>query len=77
MFYLRASLSISCKKIQKLVACRKLLLSQRKLTHNVVTTSMTVRLTWTTMSRYFSVNLFTIWLKDTNIAVGRVTWYKR
>ena len=44
-----------------------------KMAHNVARTSMTVRLTWMTMSRNSSVNLFTIWLKKINIAVGRFT----
>ena len=44
-----------------------------KSTHNVARTSMTVRLTWTTMSRYSSVKRFTIWLKKISIAVGRFT----
>ena len=47
-----------------------------KNTHNVAKTSMTVRLTSMTMSRYCSVNRFTIWLKKMSIAVGRFTWHK-
>ena len=42
-------------------------------TYKVARTSMTVRLTWTTMSRYSSVKRFTIWLKKISIAVGRFT----
>ena len=29
------------------------------------------------MSKYWSVNLFTIWLTKINIAVGKVTWHEK
>ena len=42
-------------------------------TYNVARTSMTVRLTWITMVRYWLVNMLIIWLRNSNIPVGRVT----
>ena len=41
--------------------------------HNVARTSMTVRLTWMTIVRNWSVNMLIIWLRNIKIPVGRVT----
>ena len=46
-------------------------------THKVERTRRTVRLTWTTMVMYWSVNVLIIWLRNINMQVGRVTWSKR
>ena len=42
-------------------------------THKVARTSITVRLTWTTMVRNWSVNMLISWLRNISIPVGRVT----
>ena len=42
-------------------------------THKVERTSMTVRLTWTTMVTYWSVKVLIIWLRNISMQVGRVT----
>ena len=44
-----------------------------KITYNVAITSIAVRLTWTTISKYSSMKLLIIWLTNVNIAVGSVT----
>ena len=44
-----------------------------KITYNVAITSIAVRLTWTTISKYSSMKLLIIWLTYVNIAVGSVT----
>ena len=43
-------------------------------THKVERTRSTVRLTWTTMVRNWSVNMLISWLRNISIPVGRVTW---
>ena len=43
-------------------------------TYKVARTSITVRLTWTTMVRNWSVNMLISWLRNISIPVGRVTW---
>ena len=47
-----------------------------KYTHNVAITSKAVKLTWMTMSKYSSMNLFIIWLTKINVVVGRFTWHE-
>ena len=42
-------------------------------TYKVARTSMTVRLTWMTIVRNWSVNMLIIWLRNIKIPVGRVT----
>ena len=42
-------------------------------TYKVERTSITVRLTWTTMVTYWSVKLLIIWLRNISMQVGRVT----
>ena len=51
-----------------------LLLTQLSSTYKVARTSITVRLTWTTMVRNWSVNMLISWLRNISIPVGRVTW---
>ena len=43
-------------------------------TYKVARTSITVRLTWTTMVRNWSVNMLISWLRNISIPVGKVTW---
>ena len=49
--------------------------SQLSSTYKVARTSITVRLTWTTMVRNWSVNMLISWLRNISIPVGRVTWW--
>ena len=43
-------------------------------TYKVAKTSITVRLTWTTIVRNWSVNMLISWLRNISIPVGKVTW---
>ena len=49
----------------------------QKSTHKVARTSITVSLTWITMSRYFPLKRFTIPHKKISMAVGRFTWQRK
>ena len=51
-----------------------ILLTQLNSTYKVARTSITVRLTWITMVRNWSVNMLISWLRNISIPVGRVTW---
>ena len=51
------------------------LLTQLSSTYKVARTSITVRLTWTTMVRNWSVNMLISWLRNISIPVGKVTWW--
>ena len=54
--------------------CSSQSFTQLNSTYKVARTSITVRLTWTTMVRNWSVNMLISWLRNISIPVGKVTW---
>ena len=66
---------IQLASVYKLVnVILSILFTQLNSTYKVARTSITVRLTWTTMVRNWSVNMLISWLRNISIPVGRVTW---
>ena len=64
------SWSMQCHSV-----CSSQSFTQLNSTYKVARTSITVRLTWTTMVRNWSVNMLISWLRNISIPVGKVTWW--